>query len=175
MYTNDYDFVGINAVKILLVNDEGKILLTQEPENFTWMPLHWGLPGGKATNKESLFETFERKCASDIGQKLKIEGIYRIMELIQEKRTIFMYIVVAKTNSSMVSGDAKEYKWVGKEDVENMMVSDFTEFYNKEMLIEFLSGKQNIVSPDIVSTLPYYSMAKNSEYTAWLKSGKRNE
>ena len=60
-----------------------------------------------------------------------------------------MYIVVAKTNSSMVSGDAKEYKWVGKEDVENMMVSDFTEFYNKEMLIEFLSGKQNIVSPDI--------------------------
>jgi len=51
MYTNDYDFAGVNAVKILFVNNEGKILLTQEPENFAWMPLHWGLPGGKATKK----------------------------------------------------------------------------------------------------------------------------
>jgi len=175
MYTNDYDFVGANAIKIIVQNSEGKVLLTQEPKNFTWMPLHWGLPGGKATNTESLMETFYRKCVGDIGQKLKMEGIFRIIELLQDKRTIFMYIVVAKSISDDVSGEAKAYKWVDLTDVEKMDVVEFTEYYNKSMLIEFLSKENELVNQSLIHTFPYYSMNEDIEYQRWLGSGKSDK
>jgi ADP-ribose pyrophosphatase YjhB (NUDIX family) len=175
MYTNDYNFVGANAIKIIVQNGEGKVLLTQEPENFAWMPLHWGLPGGKATNTESLMETFDRKCIVDIGQKLKMEGIFRIYELLQDKRTIFMYIVVAITGSNDVSGEAKSYKWVDLADIEKMDIVEFTEYYNKNMLTEFLSQKSQLVNQNLIHTFPYYSMNVDSEYQRWLESGKQEK
>ena len=75
MYSRNYDYIAINAVKLIVTNPAGRVLLIQEPEYNDWMPLRWGLPGGKPTEKESLKETLERKSKTDVGQHLNVQGI----------------------------------------------------------------------------------------------------
>lgn len=171
MYTNNYSFQSVNVIKIILQNKEGKILLIQEPKDNNWMPLHWGLPGGKPTETESLQETFARKCRTDIGQCLKINGLFKIEELLMKGKTAVMYIVVSKTENNVVSGDANEYKWVSKEDIKKMPAKEFTEFYNKSLLLDFLENPNNCVPFALINTLNYYEMADDSNYKEWSESG----
>lgn len=175
MYTNNYEFKGVTAIKIILRNPQNKILLVQEPETNNWMPLHWGLPGGKPTEKESLLETFTRKSRGDIGQELTPKGIIKIEELLMSGRTVLMFIVLAETKSNEVSGEGANYKWVSKEDVEKMTINDFTEFYNKRLLVDFFNNEYNLIPFNIINTLDYYSMRGNKDYLSWLESGKAKQ
>ena len=56
-----YQYEKINAIKVIVENQEGRVLLIKEPETNEWMPGHWGLPGGKPLVKESLYKAFKRK------------------------------------------------------------------------------------------------------------------
>jgi len=55
----------INSIKVIIENKEGKVLLIQEPETDEWMPLHWGLPGGRPHLKESLYSALKRSLQED--------------------------------------------------------------------------------------------------------------
>lgn len=171
MFTNNYDYNTINVIKIILKNSDNRVLLIQEPEDNNWMPLHWGLPGGKPTEKESLLETFSRKCKTDIGQELKLKGIIKIKELLMDGRTVLMYIVYAETNKKTVRGEGTEYKWVDKKDVELMSVDEFTEYYNKDLLLNFFNENYELVPFSIFNTLEYYKMNHDPKYKKWFKSG----
>lgn len=172
MYTNNYTFTRVVAVKIILRNPQNKILLIQEPGTNNWMPLHWGLPGGKPTETESVLETFTRKSKGDIGQELIPKGIIKIEELLMNSRTVLMFIVLAETNSDEVFGEGANYKWVSKENVEKMAANEFTEFYNKGLLLDFFNNEYSLIPSSIFNTLEYYKMGDNKEYQSWLKSGK---
>ena len=174
MYTGIYDFSLANAVKILIENQDGKILLVQEPENFEWMPLHWGLPGGKATKTESLLETLDRKIKGDIGHEININGIVSIEEILMKERTVQMFIVSAKTDSNNIQGDVKVYKWVTKEDVEKMNRENFTEFYNKRLLLDYFNNKLPKPIPlSIIHTGEHYKLENDPEYKKWFESGSK--
>ncbi len=171
MYTNNYNFQNTNVIKIILKNKSNNVLLVQEPEDNNWMPLHWGLPGGKPTEKESLMETFERKAKTDVGQDIKLEGVIRAYELLMNGRTVIMYIVLASVVSDEVSGEAKEYKWMTKTDIENMKTEDFTEFYNKKLLLDYFEDNYELLPITLFETLEYYKMGDDTEYKSWLESG----
>jgi len=173
MYSGNYDFDTTNVIKIIVQNSKEEILLIQEPENNEWMPLHWGLPGGKPTERESLLETFKRKSKTDVGQKLILKGLLEIKELLLNGRSVLMYIVLAKADSNQVSGEAKTYKWVNKEEIVRMKTEDFTEFYNKKLLLNFFSGKYNPVPLDIIKTWEYFRICDTDDYKKWLTSGKK--
>ncbi len=174
MYTGNYDFQAVNPIKIILGNEEGKILLLQEPKTNTWMPLHWGLPGGKPTETESLLETVNRKIKTDIGIDVTLEGIYKIEELLIKGRTPIMYIFVASCKNTKVMGEAKEYKWVSKEDVAQMSINKFTEYYNKALLLEYFDNPTSRIPLNIIKTWEYYKMSDQKEYKQWLESGKNS-
>jgi len=129
------------------------------------MPLHWGLPGGKPTNTESLLETFERKCKADIGAGLNLKGIFRVYELLQEKRTVLMFIVVAEGGLEKVEGEIGNYKWVGLDDINAMDITEFTEYYNKEMLTDYSTNAFDLLDFLSIKTLPYYTTNTDPEYT----------
>lgn len=169
-----YEYQKANAVKILLRNKEGQVLLIREPLTHEWMPGHWGLPGGKALVRESLLETFERKMRDDLGSKTEIEGIFKIVELLMPERTVLMYVLVASTNEEKFSGEFMECKWVGRSEVEGMEIKEFTEYYNREMLLEFFDLGDNLkLEPvEVLKTYKYYAMDDNEEYKKWLDSGK---
>jgi len=174
MYTNKYDFQCMNAIKIILRNSEGKVLLIQEPENNNWMPLHWGLPGGKPTETESLLETFQRKVKTDIGQNAELKGLFSVKELIMDHKTVLMYIVVAECTKDEVSGEAKEYKWMDKSDIEKMQIKEFTEFFNKNLLMEYFANPNKIIPFNFFDTYEYYKMGNDIAYNEWFKSGTKN-
>ncbi|OGC54113.1 hypothetical protein A2797_02655 [candidate division WWE3 bacterium RIFCSPHIGHO2_01_FULL_48_15] len=62
-----YQYEKVNAVKIVVENPDGKVLLIQEPNTNEWMPDHWGLPGGKPLEKESLEGALKRKMKEERG------------------------------------------------------------------------------------------------------------
>src|SRR3989344_3767850 len=68
-------FEKINSVKVIIENKEGKILLIQESADDAWMPLHWGLPGGRPQVKESLYNTLKRKVQEGVGIE-DVENMY---------------------------------------------------------------------------------------------------
>ena len=173
MYSKNYDFNTTRVVKIIVQNKRNKILIIQEPEDNEWMPLHWGLPGGKPTEKESLLETFKRKSKTDVGQKLKLSGILEIEELLLKGKSVVMYIVLARAILNKVKGEAKKYKWVSKEDVEKMKLEEFTEYYNKELLINFFEGKLSPIPFKTIKTWEYYKIGDRSDYKKWFDSGKK--
>ncbi len=175
MYTNNYTFTEITVVKIILRNPQNKILLVQEPETNNWMPLHWGLPGGKPTETESILETFTRKSKGDIGQELIPKGVIKIEELLMNGRTVLMFIVLTETNSDKVSGEGTNYKWVSNEDVEKMTTNEFTEFYNKRLLLDFFNDDYGLIPFSVFNTLGYYSMENDKDYQSWLRSGKAKQ
>ena len=105
-----YQYEKVNAIKAVIQNSEGKVLLIQEPETNEWMPGHWGLPGGKPLEKESLTQAFERKMREELGQDIKPEGVIRMEELLIESRTVLMFRFLAKTTNNNLSGQSKSHK-----------------------------------------------------------------
>ncbi|MCH7641045.1 NUDIX domain-containing protein, partial [Patescibacteria group bacterium] len=89
-YQYDKEF----AIKVIVENPKGNVLLIQEPETNEWMPGHWGLPGGKPLEKESLYQAFKRKTKEELEQDLEPVGIYKIEELLIEGRTVLMFHAV---------------------------------------------------------------------------------
>jgi len=170
-----YTYEKINVVKVIIENPEGKVLLVQEPETNEWMPGHWGLPGGKPLAKESLYAAFKRKTKEELGQDIEPKGIFRVEELLIEDRTVLMFHVVAIVKGDVtLQGESKAYKWVGAEEIEKMDISEFTEFFNKKLLLDYLSANREVVDFDLIETQNYYDLEDDPEYKRWLESGKKN-
>ena len=170
-----YQYEKINVIIIILVNKEGKVLIIKEPDTNEWMPSHWGLPGGKTLVKESLYQAFKRKVKGDIGIDIEPLGIFRVEELLMEEKTTLMFHAVAKVeNEFKPKGEISGYKWAGVEEIEQMDLVEFTEFFNKSLLLEYLSGDQEIIDFDLIETQNYYDLDEDPEYQRWLESGKSN-
>jgi len=167
-----YQYERVNVIKVIVQNPEGKVLLIQEPETNEWMPLHWGLPGGKPLAKESLYKTFKRKMQEELGQDIEPEGIFRIEELLVEGRTVLMFHAVAKVGESSLSGESKSYKWTDSNDIEKMDVSEFTEYFNKKLLLAYLTGDKKLVGFDLIEAQNYYDSEDEPEYKRWFESGE---
>jgi len=167
-----YQYERVNVVKVIVQNPEGKVLLIQEPETNEWMPLHWGLPGGKPLAKESLYKAFKRKMQEELGQDIEPEGIFRIEELLVEGRTVLMFHAVAKVGEISLSGESKSYKWMDSNDIEKMDVSEFTEYFNKKLLLAYLTGDKKLVGFDLIEAQNYYDSEDEPEYKRWFESGE---
>lgn len=171
-----YQYTKIHAIKIILENSKGEILLIQEPEFNEWMPGHWGLPGGKPLVKESLYKAFKRKMKGDLGVDLEPKGIYRIEELLIDDRTALMFHAVIKVGRDFQpKGEIASHKWVGVEEIKKMDISEFTEFYNKDLLLDYLTGNRQVMDFDLIETQQYYDMHENEEYKKWRQSGKKDD
>ncbi|MEJ2347623.1 MAG: NUDIX hydrolase [Patescibacteria group bacterium] len=169
-----YQYDKANVIKVILERPDGKVLLIQEPETNEWMPGHWGLPGGKPLVKESLYQAFKRKTKEELGSELEPEGIFRLEELLIEGRTVFMFHAVAKINQEIkLEGESKAYKWVNTEDIQKMDSAEFTEFFNKKLLTDYLMGDKKVISFDLIETQEYYNLSEDADYKRWIESGKK--
>ena len=72
MDKNKISYIG---VKGLIVNNEGRVLITQEPKHFVGGG-KWELPGGKIANGEEdvpLEEILKREIFEELGEGFKVE------------------------------------------------------------------------------------------------------
>jgi len=168
-----YGYQRINVIKAIVVDADGKVLLIQEPETNEWMPGHWGLPGGRPYEKESLLDALNRKVREEVGINVKARGLFKIEELLIHERTVMMYIAVCEIEPEVKPKEGIIYKWVDKSEVEKIDYADFTEFYNKGLLLDYFDNKDKIVPFNFVETRNYYIFSGNSEYQRWYLSGTK--
>lgn len=174
MTNSRYLFEKVIVIKIILENLEGEILLVKEPDTNKWMPGHWGLPGGKILEKESLLNAFKRKAKSDLGLDLKPLGIFKIEELLMDSRTVLMFHLVAMVkDDNEIKGEIAASRWVGIKEIEAMEIKEFTEFFNKNLINEYLSGNREVINLNLIETQKFYNMSEDSEYKKWFMSGKK--
>jgi|SRR3989344_1576197 len=72
MDKNKISYIGVKAV---VVNNDGKVLITQEPTNFTGGG-KWELPGGKIANGEEetpLEEILRREFLEELGETFQVQ------------------------------------------------------------------------------------------------------
>lgn len=170
-----YQYSKEFAIKVIVENPKGKVLLIQEPETNEWMPGHWGLPGGKPLEKESLYKAFKRKIKEELGLDIEPAGIYKVVELLIDGRTVLMFHAVTRIKKEIkLSGETKSFKWVNIEELRKMDTSEFTEFFNKELLLGYLTESPNIRDFNLIETQQYYDMHENPKYKKWWESGKNN-
>jgi ADP-ribose pyrophosphatase YjhB (NUDIX family) len=173
---SEYNYNKITSIKVIIENERGQVLLIQESETDEWMPEHWGLPGGRPALKESLYSALKRKLNEEIGTEVEPLGLYKVEELLHEDRTVLMFIVVARMQGEHeLKGRVKSHKWVTLSDIEGMDTSEFSAFYYKKLLLDYLSGNREYVSFNVIVTEQYYSMQDNEAYRKWIESGKKND
>lgn len=163
----------INSIKVIIENQNGEVLLVQEPENDDWMPLHWGLPGGRPRLKESLRDALKRTLQEEIGAEIEPQGLYKVEELLHTDRTVLMFIAVAKVFEQIdVKGRINAHKWVNSWDLEKMQTSEFTAFYTKKLLLEYLTGNREFIDLALIETQNYYDLQNDPEYRKWRDSDR---
>ena len=86
-----------------------------------------------------------------------------------------MFICVAKVFGEVdIKGRINAFKWVTAEEIGKMDTSEFTAFYAKKLLLDYLAGNREYIDFKIVETQQYYDLDENPEFQKWLKSGKKN-
>lgn len=169
------NYQKINSVKVIIENTNGEVLLIQEPEKDEWMPMHWGLPGGRPKLKESLRDALRRTLQEEIGVEIEPLGIYKVEELLHTDRTVLMFIAVAKIFDAIeINGRVNAYKWVNAYELEKMDTSEFTAFYAKKLLLDYLVGNREFVDFALVETQAYFDLQNDPEYRKWRDSGKES-
>ena len=166
------NYPKINSVKVIIENQNAEILLVQEPESDEWMPLHWGLPGGRPKLRESLRDALKRTLLEEIGIEIDPLGIYKVEELLHQDRTVLMFIAVAKIYEEIeLKGRVNAYRWVNAWDLEKMDTSEFTAFYAKKLILDYLSGNREFIDFSLIETQNYYDLQNDPEYKKWSDSG----
>lgn len=171
---DEKNYQKINSVKIIIERPSGEVLLIQEPESDDWMPLHWGLPGGRPKIRESLRDALKRTLQEEIGAEIEPLGIYKIEELLHTDRTVLMFIAVARIFEEIeIKGRINDHKWVNAYDIEKMDTSEFTAYYAKKLILDYLSGNREYIDLSLIETQSYYDLQNDSEYRKWRDSRKK--
>ena len=168
------DYKKENSIKVIIENKEGKILLVQESADDEWMPNHWGLPGGRPKLKEPLHDALVRTVKEETDIDVEPLGLYKIEEVLHEDRTVMMFITVAHFDFEIeIKGRVQSHKWVDAEDVAKMDTSEFTAFYAKDLILDYLAGNREYVDFKLIETQQYYGLDESEAYKKWINSGTR--
>ncbi len=144
---NPYDFQNVVAAKLLIKKGD-QILLLREPLTNEWMPGRLGLPGGKPVLHESLSEALQRKIKTEVGIAIDIKGLVKVIDIIMPEKTVYHFVIAAE----YVAGDidveaieADDMRWFTIDEVSKLLKNDFTEYYNDEVIKDYLAGMLNAI------------------------------
>ena len=139
------------------------------------MPGHWDLPGEKPLAQESFTETFKRKLLGDLGISAEPTEIFKIEELLIDPGiTVLMYIFTTNFDTNQFSGEAEKPTWMTRDQIYGMETCEFTEYYNRQLLIDYFDNPSPTAPVNVINTLKYFQMDQNEDYQRWLNSGKKS-
>ncbi|HMM62232.1 MAG TPA: NUDIX domain-containing protein [Candidatus Saccharibacteria bacterium] len=164
-----YDFKNTVAVKIIVKRGD-KVLLIREPDFNDWMPNRLGLPGGKPLVNETLMQTIDRKVKADIGFEIDLKGIVSIENIIMPNSTVYHIILAADHVSGEIDTsitESTDVDWYSADQISKLTKDDFTEYYNDELLKNFLNDELTPMPLDYI----YYQDNRSDDITKWMESG----
>ena len=124
-------FLGKIAVKILLVDYAGDILICRKKDG-----KYWELPGGRIDESEDLKTTIKRELSEELGIKEDFEKfeIVNSFQQINPHENILHFYLIVKINLSknfdksfILSDEASEISWVNKKNFQDFKFGKFLE------------------------------------------------
>jgi len=108
------------AVRIIITNDQGKILILKRNLNDIHYPGLWDVPGGGVDAGESLQEAAERELKEECNLEMKIDKNYFNMFHHTDKQIDIYGFRVGSTGEKIsLSDEHTEFKWISKDDWKN--------------------------------------------------------
>ncbi|MEI7424654.1 MAG: NUDIX domain-containing protein [Candidatus Staskawiczbacteria bacterium] len=108
------------AVRIIITNDQGKILILKRNPNDIHYPGLWDVPGGGVDDGEELREAAEREAEEECGLEIKIEENY-FNDFYHQEKKIHAYGFNADLigGEVLLSNEHAEFKWISKDEWKN--------------------------------------------------------
>jgi len=108
------------GVRVIIKNNQGKILILKRNSIDFNYPNLWDVPGGGVDNGESLYEAAEREAKEECGLEINIEENY-FNDFYHPEKKIHIYGFKADLISGeiLLSEEHTEFKWITKDDWQN--------------------------------------------------------
>jgi|WetSurMetagenome_2_1015567.scaffolds.fasta_scaffold45689_2 8-oxo-dGTP diphosphatase len=122
------------AVRVLLMNEKGEVLLLQRSESSKTNPGRWELPGGKMDAGESFDTALAREVLEETGLKIILHHAAGTAEQDVPAWHVVHIVVTGSIESGTVtiSNEHKEFLWTRISDMKGLELADwFREYYEK--------------------------------------------
>lgn len=110
------------SARVIIINDDGKILLLQNKEDNKWYPNQWIFPGGGSEPGESPEDCAERELYEETGLKILKDSLYHVDTLSREGKKIYIFTCSAfegTVNMKDVAFEHQDYDWADAADLDN--------------------------------------------------------
>ena len=116
------------VAKVIIFDEDGKVLILKRASHMKWEPNKWDLPGGMIKKKETVKQAIKREVKEETG--LVIKKIVEVGNVNQI--TIFKTEAKSKNKKLKLDDENKDYKWVTPQKIQEY---DFVPFL-KDFVIE---------------------------------------
>jgi 8-oxo-dGTP diphosphatase len=126
------------AVKALVRDRQGKILLIRRSQQSGQFKGKWDLPGGKVDAGESFDEGLRREVAEETGVEVSVDALAGSLELETPGARLAVLVMECRHLSGEVrlSAEHDAYAWVPREELPNMefggRLRSFIESYKQQ-------------------------------------------
>lgn len=136
------DYVFGLSVRVLLTDDEGKVLILKRSTNSRTNPGKWELPGGKVDQGESFDHALLREVYEETKLKISLEHVVGVSE--QNLHVIrAVHIIMSGEileGNLKLSSEHEGYAWVFFENLQEYNLADW--------LQDFVNNQKSSTSPD---------------------------
>lgn len=112
------------GVKVVVLNNEGKILIVRRSETDYSRPFAWETPGGALDDKEDPAEGAAREVKEETGVDIKDAVPFHTLTTFEQdgdKVVMIFYKAFAQNPTVALSYEHDQYKWVTLDEFENMV------------------------------------------------------
>jgi 8-oxo-dGTP diphosphatase len=135
------------AVRILLFNEHGQILLLQRSQRSKTNPGKWELPGGKIDTGESFDTALNREILEETGLSVQIHHAAGTAEQQVPNWHVIHLVLTGTIKSGIVriSDEHEAFQWVKIDGMGDLPLADwFADYYFKTLLINPESWRENV-------------------------------
>jgi 8-oxo-dGTP diphosphatase len=126
------------AVRFLLFNDDGEVLLLQRSHSSKTNPGTWELPGGKIDSGEQFDAALFREMQEETGLAVRIHHAAGTAEQ-QVPAWHVIHLVLTGTlvsGSLRISREHEAFRWAGIDEMRNLELADwFREYFEKTLAV----------------------------------------
>jgi 8-oxo-dGTP diphosphatase len=124
------------AVRILLRDSSGKILLLKRSLSSKTNPGKWELPGGKIDPGEKFDDALIREMREETGLTIRILHAAGTAEQMVASWHVIHLVMTGEIVAGTIqtSSEHEEYRWVADDDMERMDLADWFERYARQIM-----------------------------------------
>ena len=128
-----------NAVNLIILNDEGKILLIKRSSAELIEPDAWSIPGGRVEENENYETALSREIEEELGVAIADFAYFKsyFVNSPRAVRVVYFYGTIA-SNNIILNHESSSFFWFDTTEISDLHLA----FNQKQVLVDFLEFKK---------------------------------